>query len=131
MSVSLAATLMQRRSVLLGRCSQACSQWRLWFCVRFVYKPAGDAMSYEIIWEPDGVIKRFLGHVDEIAAIDQAASISNRNIRIAVVATHPEILELADHYARSPMNVYPTRIFPTMAEGRVWLGIPEPYGVPA
>ena len=129
-------------------------------------------MSYEIIWESGGVIKRFFGHVDdvelmqavvetegsprfdelryvindflevtgvsagtghvdEIAAIDQAASISNRNIRIAVVATHPEILALADHYARSPMNVYPTRIFSTMAEGRAWLGASEPHGVSA
>ena len=129
-------------------------------------------MSYEIIWEPAGVIKRFFGeingaelmqagidtegssrfdelryvindflevtafsvgtdHVDEIAAIDQAASITNRNIRIAVVATHPEIVALADHYARSPMNVYPTRIFLTMAEGRAWLGASEPHGVSA
>ena len=85
-------------------------------------------MSYEIIWEPDGVIKRFFGYVDEIAAIDWGASLSNRKIRIAMVATHPEVVALAGHYARSTMNVYPTRIFPTMAEGRAWLGVPEPHG---
>lgn len=59
--------------------------------------------------------------VDEIAAIDWAASRANSKIRIAVVATAPEIIEVTRQYAASPLNVYPTRIFPTMAEARAWL----------
>lgn len=59
--------------------------------------------------------------VDEIAAIDWAASRANSRIRIAVVATAPEIIEVTRQYAASPLNVYTTRIFPTMAEARAWL----------
>lgn len=118
-------------------------------------------MSYELIWEPKGVIKRFFGHVtcqevlaagnqsqgdlrfdrnryaindfldctefeidyvmlDEIAAISGAAQKSNPNIRIAVVATLPEILAAFRHYASVPVQSYPTRLFTTRAEARVW-----------
>lgn len=59
--------------------------------------------------------------LDEIAAIDRAAAQSNPYIRIAVVATQPSIIEAARHYAESPMNRYPTRIFPTLPEAHAWL----------
>ncbi len=61
--------------------------------------------------------------VDEISAVDGAAAMSNPNIAIAVVATAPAIVDLASQYAQSPMNAYPTRIFPTQVEGRAWLGL--------
>jgi hypothetical protein len=119
-------------------------------------------MPYELIWEPQGVIKLFSGNVsgfellkalidvegdarfdecryafnnfldctgisiskdilDEMAAIDLAASRSNARIRIAVIATEPKIIAAATHYAESPMNVYATRIFSTQADARAWL----------
>lgn len=59
--------------------------------------------------------------VDEIAAVDMAAARTNKDIRIAVVATQPGIIELARQYADSPMNVYPARIFATLADARSWL----------
>ena len=59
--------------------------------------------------------------LDEIAAIDRAAAQSNPYIRIAVVATQQEMVEAARHYAESPMNRYPTRIFPTLPEAHAWL----------
>jgi len=62
------------------------------------------------------------GTVDEISAIDNAAALSNSRIRIAVVATVPEIVAVAEQYAASPMNVYPTRIFASPADARKWLG---------
>ncbi len=62
------------------------------------------------------------GKVDEISAIDNAAALSNSRIRIAVVATVPEIVAAAEQYAASPMNVYPTRIFASTADARKWLG---------
>lgn len=120
-------------------------------------------MSYELVWEPGGVVMRLFGFVssteflqargdvdgnerfdelrhvicdlrsstgssigvddvDELAAMDLAASRTNRDIRIAVVATDVEAVKLANHYARSAMNVYPTRTFSSEAEARVWLG---------
>lgn len=122
-------------------------------------------MSYELVWEPSGVVMRLSGFVsnaelmrargdvdgnerfdelrhvicdfrtstggsidvddvDELAAMDLAASRTNRDIRIAVVAaqTQAQVIELANHYARSKMNVYPTRTFSSEAEARVWLG---------
>jgi hypothetical protein len=121
-------------------------------------------MSYEIIWEPRGTVKRFFGRVtshdmlqsvvdtesdtrfddllyvindfrdieeldladtdiQEIAAIDNAASRTNPRIKIAVVTTHAEIIALTNQYASSPLNAYPIRIFPTLAEARSWLGL--------
>ena len=62
--------------------------------------------------------------VEYISAVDRAAAATNPNIRIAVVANRPEIIALADQYANSPMNAYPTRIFATLAEARAWLGTP-------
>lgn len=61
------------------------------------------------------------GTVDEISAIDNAAALSNPKIRIAVIATAPEIVAAAEQYAASPMNVYPTRIFACPADARKWL----------
>jgi hypothetical protein len=122
-------------------------------------------MSYEVIWEPRGVVKRYFGHVtdqeltqgvieteadarfdslryaindflacesfavtpasaEEIAIMDRGASFSNPYIRIAVVAVQPEIIALSQAYANSPLNVYPTRIFPTEREAREWIGKP-------
>lgn len=119
-------------------------------------------MGYEIVWEPGGVVKHFVGYVsgdelmkagldtecdqrfdqlsyvindflacdgfavspgtvDEISAIDNAAAFSNPRIRIAVVATMPEIVAAAEQYAASPMNAYVTRIFSSTADARTWL----------
>jgi len=62
--------------------------------------------------------------VDYVAAIDNAAAVSNPHIRIAVITSKPEIIALARQYAESPMNVYPTRIFATLADARAWLDSP-------
>jgi hypothetical protein len=35
----------------------------------------------------------------------------------AVVANHPDIIAIATIYADSPINVYPTRLFPTLDGG--------------
>lgn len=121
-------------------------------------------MSYEIIWEPKGTVKRFFGRVSshemllsvveaggderfddmrfvindfrdiealelvdeeiqEILALDYGAARSNPRIRIAVVTTHAEILDFTRQYASSPLNAYPIRAFPSMAEARSWLGV--------
>lgn len=118
-------------------------------------------MSYEIIWEPRGVVKRFFGLVtgheilqavievegnarfddlryalndflgstglsgyddvaEEVSAVDYAAARTNPNIRVAIIATLPEIIAGANEYAKSPLNAYPTRIFTTLAEARDW-----------
>lgn len=119
-------------------------------------------MSYEIIWESHGVIKRFIGEVtdldmmksvidtesdsrfddlrytindflemtgfsfglaeiDDIAIIDKGASMTNPRIRIAVVTTSPDIVNFAIHYANSPLNAYPTKIFTSLADARAWI----------
>lgn len=63
--------------------------------------------------------------VDNISAVDNAASLTNSRIRIAVVTICPEMTRMALQYANSPLNIYPTRIFPTLAEARFWLGVPD------
>jgi hypothetical protein len=66
-----------------------------------------------------------------ISAIAGAASISNPNIKVAIVATDTGVLALAELYADSPLNTYPTRIFTNMDAARDWVaevdGTPDKY----
>lgn len=121
-------------------------------------------MSYEIIWEPRGVIKRFWGHVtsndlvqsvveiemdarfdtlrycindflgitgisssqqdvEDISVIDKGASLTNPRIKIAVVATSPEVISLANEYANTSLNSYPTKIFSSLDDAGSWLAV--------
>ena len=129
-------------------------------------------MSYEILWKPNGVIKRYFSHVtngellrtvmetesdhrfdtlryvindflgcneysvdetvdetivEDISVLDWGAAKTNQNIKIAVVTAAPEIIAIATEYANSPINAYPTRIFPILTEARAWL---EKQGCP-
>lgn len=61
--------------------------------------------------------------VDEIAAIDKAASGSNPNIRIALVAIHPDVLATANSYANHQLNTFEMRVFRSMEEACAWLGV--------
>jgi hypothetical protein len=60
--------------------------------------------------------------VEDISVMDKGAAATNPNIRVAIVATHPEILALAKHYANSEINAYPTRIFSNRDDARAWVG---------
>lgn len=59
--------------------------------------------------------------VEAIAAIDGAAAVSNSRIRIAIVATHVDVLAVSRAYASSSRNPYDTRIFESVDEARAWL----------
>ncbi len=61
--------------------------------------------------------------IEEIAAIDHAAAATNPNIRVAVVATHPDVVATANSYANDPLTIYPTRVFSSMSVARSWLGL--------
>lgn len=76
------------------------------------------------------VINDFLGvtsmnladlDLEEISAIDYAAAGINPNIKIAVVSIDPEIIALANQYAESPINAYPTRIFTALHAAMAWI----------
>ncbi len=119
-------------------------------------------MSYELAWEPRGVVKRFAGNVsgkefeqaasavggdgrfddlrfiivdflgvaafsisrdslDYVAAIENAAAMSNPKISVAVLATAPEALRIAAQYCNSPGKLYPAQRFASEPEAREWL----------
>ncbi len=119
-------------------------------------------MSYELTWEPKGVLKRYFGHVtcaevlaagvqsqgdprfdqyryaindfldctefvidhdvlEEIAAYAGAAEQSNSNIKIAIVATLPDVVAATRQYLELPLQTYSTRLFSTRAEARKWI----------
>jgi hypothetical protein len=59
----------------------------------------------------------------ELAAIDNAAATMNPNIRVAVVATLPELVAAANAYANTPLTAYATRVFGTLAAAKSWLGL--------
>jgi hypothetical protein len=62
-----------------------------------------------------------LRDVEEVAAIDSIAAITNPRIKVAVVATSPMVIEMAESYIDSPLNQYPTKIFQTLADARQWI----------
>jgi hypothetical protein len=63
--------------------------------------------------------------IEEIAAIDRAAAIINPNIRIAMVATLPEVVVAANACANDTLTIYPTGVFCSMADARAWLGLSQ------
>jgi len=83
-------------------------------------------MSYELTWgHPgfSGITGRAVGlpEVDVLAELDDGASGSNPNSRVALPGIAPEIVGLASHYENSPINAYPKRIFATLAAAMVWV----------
>jgi hypothetical protein len=55
------------------------------------------------------------------AAIDRAASLSNKNILIALVSSNPEVLEAVDGYMGMGLSPYPIRVFSSMEGARAWV----------
>lgn len=61
--------------------------------------------------------------IEEIAAIDNAASGSNPKIRIAIVATHPDVLAVANSYINHQLRTFAIRTFRSMDDAYAWLGV--------
>lgn len=57
-----------------------------------------------------------------IAAIDRAAALTNRHIKVAIVATHPDVHAIARQYAEDPNCPYATALFTSLGEARSWIG---------
>ena len=62
--------------------------------------------------------------IDLIAAHDMGAAATNPNIKVAVVAAQPEVIDLVQRYMQAAVRAYPTSIFSTMAEARAWVAAP-------
>lgn len=60
------------------------------------------------------------GVIDEIAALDSAAAISNPKIRIAVITDNTDVIEAARAYLSTGMGGYPLTIFSSIADARSW-----------
>jgi hypothetical protein len=58
--------------------------------------------------------------LEEVAALDYATSLSNANIRLAIVTADPLLLEIADRYRALSDSPYPTRTFAQLRAARVW-----------
>lgn len=56
----------------------------------------------------------------ELAATDGVASRQNPDTRIAIVATHPEVVAIAHEYISIGMNRHEVRLFPSIDEARSW-----------
>lgn len=62
--------------------------------------------------------------IDLIAAHDMGAAATNPYIKVTVVATQPEVIDLVQRYMQAAVRAYPTSIFLTMAEARAWVAAP-------
>ena len=59
--------------------------------------------------------------IDLIAAHDMGAAVTNPNIRIAFVTCRPDLIALIQRYLKAANEVFPSGIFPSLAEARAWL----------
>ena len=60
--------------------------------------------------------------LDDILALLLSAHFENADVRVALVATDGRIKTFADHVASPDLPSYPTRVFTSLAEARVWIG---------
>lgn len=58
--------------------------------------------------------------IEEITALDYAASFSNPYIRLAIVANSPALQSLAERYIQSSDSPYPTQTFNALGPARAW-----------
>lgn len=56
-----------------------------------------------------------------VAALSKGATFTNKDVRVAVIATHPDILQLVDLYKSAPYASYPTAVFSTVSDAKTWL----------
>ncbi len=61
--------------------------------------------------------------IEELSAVDAAASLNNPGIRIAVVTADAKVNALAEAYMDTWINKQPMRIFATLADARKWIGV--------
>lgn len=59
--------------------------------------------------------------IEYSAALDRAASMTNENIRIAIVGANDAVAKAARAYLSTSLSPYPVRFFTTMDEARAWL----------
>jgi hypothetical protein len=84
--------------------------------------PRFDSLRYVMADCLDCVDFTFHPHdIQQMAALGKAGSLSNRYIRIAIVATLPAAIAGATAYATSPLNAFPTRIFRNREDAEQWL----------
>lgn len=69
----------------------------------------------------DDIVHDVLHDLEEFAARDAAAALSNRHIRVAIVGTLPRLPADADRYKNAGFSPYPIGYFTTMEDARKWL----------
>jgi len=76
--------------------------------------------------EMEEFVVRNESFLEETAALNFAAAMSNPNIKVAVVAVSPVVLRLAEQYKAHALRPYTTEVFSTLAEARTWVVVADP-----
>ncbi len=66
--------------------------------------------------------------VEFSAAIDKAASITSKRLKIAIVAPNAGVSEMVNQYINVGFSPYPVRMFSTLKEAREWSLLTEISG---
>lgn len=67
----------------------------------------------QIIVDPDDM--------DEAAALDSAAALTNQKIVVALIATHPKVVEMMGGYLRLELSPFPIKLFTDTSKALKWL----------
>jgi len=81
-----------------------------------------DSIHYAIhdFSECDALVYEQSG-IEYMAAIDAAASKSNAQIKIAIVAANASVAEGISSYQRTGLSPFPLRLFSSLDEARTWV----------
>jgi hypothetical protein len=87
-----------------------------------------DELRYAILdfLEVDEIVIVNPSFIQETAAIDAAAALSNPNIKVAIVTVSQLIREMAEAYIANELSPYPTQIFTNLADARDWVAAELP-----
>lgn len=60
--------------------------------------------------------------IDDVWVADVGSKYTNPNIKKAIVSTNPTVSELRDRYQHLLGTAYPTKLFTSEKDARIWLG---------
>jgi hypothetical protein len=90
--------------------------------------PRFDEIRYSIhdFSSCDSYVLSSAADVDYSAAIDDGASSTNGNIKIAIVAAKVDVMDIVGQYVNRQIGRFPVRFFASLHEAREWVAESSP-----
>lgn len=61
------------------------------------------------------------GSLEELDAMGAGGAYSNPYLRIAIVSTRQDVMQMLSEFLKQGVSPYPMQVFPTVTQARIWL----------